>query len=207
MTRLDHMSSELIVNLKAGQKKAFGELFELYGSKIYRFALAYLKCKPDAEELMQDVFLKVWENRQNLDPSRNVKAYIFKIAVNCVYDFIRKKNIEKAFLDCTKENFLPGAKSLWHEVIWNDMLSRLNDLVMKMPEQRQLIFLLSREEGLSNGEIAKKLNLSKRTVENQLYRATQYLREHFNTDTLFLFLFSFCIHSFAFFQILVNTSI
>jgi len=191
MTGQDHISGELILNLKAGHKKAFSELFGLYGPKIYRFALAYLKSKPDAEELMQDVFLKIWENKENLDPSRNVKAYIFKIAINCIYDFIRKKNIEKAFNDFTKEDFQPGTESSWHEVIWNDMLSKLNDLVMRMPEQRRLVFLLSREEGLSNGEIAEKLNLSKRTVENQLYRATQYLKEHFNTDTVCLLLFLF----------------
>lgn len=191
MKAQDSISSELILDLKAGQKKAFNELFELYGPKIYRFALAYLKSKHDAEELMQDVFLKIWENRENLNPSRNVKAYIFKIAINCIYDFIRNRNIEKAFNDFTKEEFQPGSESLWHEVIWRDMLSRLNDIVNRMPEQRRLIFLLSREEGLSNGEIAEKLYLSKRTIENQLYRATQYLKEHFNTDTVFMLLFLF----------------
>ena len=93
---------------KKGEKSAFRELFNLYGPRIYRFALAYLKNKPDAEELMQDVFLKIWEKRDHLDPAKNVKAYIFKIAVNCIYDNIRKKNIEKAFNDFLRAEFPTG---------------------------------------------------------------------------------------------------
>jgi RNA polymerase sigma-70 factor (family 1) len=182
---------ELILNLKNGEKGAFRELFNIYGPRIYRFALGYLKNRPDAEELMQDVFLKIWEKRDHLDPAQNVKAYIFKVAVNCIYDFIRKKNIERAFEDFSKKNFQAGDESTWHEVIWNDMLSKLNILVDKLPEQRRIIFLMSREKGLTNQQIADKLNLSKRTVENQLYRATQYLKENLGTETVFLLLLLF----------------
>ena len=97
MNEHDDIRKELILNLKKGEKSAFRDLFNLYGPRIYRFALAYLKNKPDAEELMQDVFLKIWEKRDHLDPAKNVKAYIFKIAVNCIYDNIHKKNLERAF--------------------------------------------------------------------------------------------------------------
>ncbi|MCE5348203.1 MAG: RNA polymerase sigma-70 factor [Bacteroidales bacterium] len=191
MTDQDHIKRQLILKLKTGEKEAFRELFNMLGPKIYRFALAYLKNKSDAEDIMHDVFLKIWEKRDHIDTSQNVKAYIFKIAINSIYDFIRKKNLEKAFADFTRENFQPGDETLWNKVIWNDMLSKLNPLVEQMPEQRKTIFLMSREEGLSNQQIADKLSLSKRTVENQLYRATQYLKEHMNTDTVFLLLILF----------------
>jgi RNA polymerase sigma-70 factor (family 1) len=187
----EHIEENFVLMLNPGDKEIFRTLYNTYSPKIYRFALAYLKNKPDAEELMQDVFLKIWEKRDQLDPGQNVKAYIFKIAVNSIYDFIRRKNIEKAFADFTRQNFQPGTESVWHEIIWNDMLSKLNTLVDGMPEQRKIIFKMSREENLSNQQIAEKLNLSKRTVENQLYRATQYLSEHIKTDTVFLLLFLF----------------
>jgi len=191
LTEQESKNDQLILKVKTGQKEAFRELFSLYGPKIYRFAWTYLKNKPDAEELMQDVFLKIWEKRDLLNPAQNIKSYIFKDAVNSIYDHVRKKNLEKAFTDFSSHNYQQGVESLWNEVIWNEMLSKLNTLVDRMPEQRRTIFILSREVGLSNQQIADKLNLSKRTVENQIYRATQYLKEHMSMDTVFLLLFLF----------------
>jgi RNA polymerase sigma-70 factor (family 1) len=194
LSDIQNISEKLSLRLKNGEKEAFQELFNLYAPKIYRFAMAYLKNKPNAEELVQDVFMKIWEKRENLDPKQNIKAYLFKIAVNTIYDFIRKMNLEKAFADFSKNNFQPGAESLWNEVIWNEMLTKLDSLVAQMPEQRRKIFVLSKEDGLSNQEIAEKLNLSKRTVENQLYRGIRFLKECLKPDTVFLLLF-FYIHS------------
>ena len=191
---IQNINEKLAFRLKKGDKEAFQELFNLYVPKIHRFAMVYLRDKSNAEELVQDVFMKIWEKRENLDPAQNIKAYLFKIAVNTVYDFVRKKNLEKAFADFSKHNFQSGAESLWHEVIWNEMLAKLDHLVAQMPEQCRNIFVLSREEGLSNQEIAEKLNLSKRTVENQLYRAIRFLKEHLKPDTVFLLLFMY-LHS------------
>ena len=193
MIEQDNINSELLSKLKSGEKGAYKQIFNLFGPKIYRFGILYLKNKSDAEELTQDVFLKIWEKHDHLDPSQNVRAYIFKIAVNCIYDHIRKLNLNKAYAEFSKHNFQPATESLWDEVIWKDMLLKLNTLVAKMPAQRRMIFLLSREEGLSNQQIADKLKLSKRTVENQIYRTTLYLKEHMSPDAviplLFLFLF------------------
>jgi RNA polymerase sigma-70 factor (ECF subfamily) len=187
----DNINSELLIKLKSGDKSAYKQIFNLFGPKIYRFGILYLKNKSDAEELTQDVFMKIWEKRDHLNPSQNIKAYIFKIAVNCIYDHIRKMNLNKAYAEFSTHNFQPATESLWHEIIWKDMLLKLNSLVDKMPEQRRIIFLLSREEGLSNQQIADKLKLSKRTVENQIYRTTLYLKEHMSPDTVFLLLFLF----------------
>ncbi len=189
MTNNLNQIDKLTYRLKKGEKEAFQELFNLYAPKIYRFAVSYLKNKSDAEELLQDVFLKIWEKRENLDPAQNIKAYLFKITVNSIYDFVRKKNIEKAFSDFSKHNYPSGSESSWHEIIWNEMLSKLDHLVSKMPDQRRKIFTLSKEDGLTNQEIAQKLNLSKRTVENQLYRAIHFLKEQLKSDTVFILLF------------------
>jgi RNA polymerase sigma-70 factor (family 1) len=172
---LDQENSNNIINLavriKRGEKEAFRQLFEQYAPKISRFAMSFLKNKTDAEELLQDVFLKLWEKRENIDPEQNIKSYIFKIAINSIYDLVRKKNLEKAFSDFSKYHFRESSENTWHEVIWNEMLSKLDQLVNRMPEQQRKIFRMSREEGLTNDEIAERLSLSKRTVENQLYRA------------------------------------
>ncbi|WP_423128870.1 sigma-70 family RNA polymerase sigma factor [Gaoshiqia sp. Z1-71] len=108
-----------------------------------------------------------------------------KIAVNSIYDLIRRKNIEQAFTEFAS-SMANQSDSTWQEVVFNDMLAQIHELMQQMPEQRRKIFQLSKESGLNNDEIAKNLGLSKRTVENQLYRATAFLKSKIKPDTLFL---------------------
>lgn len=183
--------ADLAHKIKYGDKDSYREIFERYAPKIYYFSLSYLKNETDAEELVQSVFLKIWEKREILDASQNIKAYIFKIAINTIYDFIRCKNVEKAFNDFVRLNYDTQSNNTWDKVVFNDMVSNLNELVKQMPEQRRKVFRLSKRKGLTNDEIAKKLNISKRTVENQLYRAIAFLKEHFKKETMFILLL-FC---------------
>jgi RNA polymerase sigma-70 factor (family 1) len=181
----------LVSQLKEGSKDAYQLLFNRYAPRIFAFALSYLKRKEDAEELLQEIFLKIWEIRATLDDSKNIKSLLFKICINLIYDFIRRKNIEQAYLAFAGSNDLSNADSTWHEVIYQDMLMQMNRLVETMPDQRRHIFRLSKEDGLSNDEIANRLQLSKRTVENQLYRAISYLRERIGQSSLPALLFFF----------------
>jgi RNA polymerase sigma-70 factor (ECF subfamily) len=185
--------AELAGKIKAGEKNAYQEFFERYAPRIYQFSLSYLKNKSDSEELVQDVFLKIWEKRDMLDESKNVKSLIFKVAVNTIYDFIRRKNIENAFNDFAHANFETVSDNTWHTVIYDEMTANLKELVAKLPDQQQKIFQLSREEGLTSEEIAAKLNLSKRTVENHLYRAISFLKENFKRDSFFSVLFFYLV--------------
>lgn len=181
--------AEIARHIRTGDKEAYRELFERYAPAIYNFAFSYLKTEVDSEGLVQDVFLKIWEKKDALNSSKNIKSYLFKIAVNSIYDIIRKKNIQHAFNDFARLNYTKAEDFTWHEVIYEDMLSQLNVLVAKLPEKQQQIFWMNKEEGLSNEEIAKKLNLSKRTVENQLYRALVFLKENFKNNSPLALLF------------------
>jgi RNA polymerase sigma-70 factor (ECF subfamily) len=182
---------EIVEQLRGGSKEAFRLLFDELGPKIHAFAFSYLKNEADAEELLQDVFLKLWEIRSSLDSSRNIKSLLFKICINLIYDFIRRKNIEQAYLEYSGRNNSVNVENTWNEVIYNDMLNNLQRLVANMPEQRQRIFRLSREDGFSNEEIAKQLDLSRRTVENQLYRAVSFLKDKIVTGSIPALLFFF----------------
>ena len=184
---------ELIPLLREGSKDAFHILYNRYGAKIQRFALGFLKSEQDAEELVQDVFLKLWTKRDFLNVSGNIRAYLYKVAVNSIYDFIRRKNLELAF-----QEFVNGQPdeddSTWDEVVYNDLVAQLNQWMAQMPEQRRKIFKMSKEKGLSNDEIAELLGLSKRTVENQIYRATAFLKDKLKGNSVLslLFFYLFC---------------
>jgi RNA polymerase sigma-70 factor (ECF subfamily) len=191
----DISDTDLVHHVRNGEKGAYQILFERYAPKIYSFAFSYLKNKADAEELVQDVFLKIWEKRETLDVSRNIKSFIFKIAVNTIYDFIRHKNIESVFKDFARENYEFHSNNTWDTVVFKEMQATLNQLVVKMPEQRKKIFQLSKIKGFTNDEIANKLGISKRTVENQLYRAVLYLKEHLKDESQYLILFFYLFYS------------
>ncbi|MCG6187991.1 RNA polymerase sigma factor [Maribellus maritimus] len=186
--------SELCERIKRGEKDAYRKLFEKYAPKIYHFSFTYLKNNDDAEELVQNVFIKIWEKRTTLDSTQNLKSFIFKIAVNTIYDLIRRKNIEHAFEDYARLNYETKENNTWHSVIFEEMKQHLHKLVAQLPEQQQKIFQLSKLEGLTNDEIAKTLNLSKRTVENHLYRALAFLKKHFKNESFvaLLFFYLFC---------------
>ena len=182
---------QIVEQLRGGSKEAFRILFDAVGPKIHAFAFSYLKNEADAEELLQEVFLKLWEIRATLDSSKNIKSFLFKICINLIYDFIRRKNVEQAYLDYSGTNNSSSVNSTWDEVVYSDMLNNLQQLVVSMPEQRQRIFRMSKEEGLSNEEIASQLDLSRRTVENQLYRAVSFLKEKLGTGSIPALLFFF----------------
>jgi len=188
---IKEQDKQVVEQLREGSREAFRLLFDEVGPKIYAFAFSYLKNESDAEELLQEVFLKLWEVRSNLDTSKNIKSFLFKICVNLIYDFIRRKNIEQVYLVYSGRNSPSSGDNTWHEIIYNDMLNNLQQLIATMPEQRQRIFRLSKEEGLSNEEIADQLNLSRRTVENQLYRAVSFLKEKINTGSIPALVFFF----------------
>ena len=183
------MDNELqIVLIREGNRKAFEKLFKEYAPKIYHFSLSYVHNNTDSEELVQDVFLKIWEKRQLLEKGGNLNAFIYKVAINTIYDFIRRKNVEHAFKDFVEARSETSTNNTWHEVIFNEMIERF-------PEQRKKIFKMNKLEGLTNDEIAKKMGLSKRTVENQLYRAVVFLKEHLKNESITAILFFYLFYN------------
>ncbi len=177
------IDQQLISGMQSGDDEAFRKLFDRYSKRLYSFAMFHLSNASDAEDLVQHVFVQLWSNRYKIQIEGNIKSYIFKIAVNEVYDIIRKKKYDHIFSELTKvsSSFDNGT---WDEVVFNELQTRHDLLVSKMPDKRKEIYLYSRKKGLTNKEIAKKLNISTRTVESQIHKALLFLKEHLLEQTL-----------------------
>ena len=177
ITEPDHPGDNiLVIRIRKHDKDAFRLLFNRYNKKVYYFSLKYLRDNEEAEELVQSVFIKIWEYRESLDEAYSKKSYNNKSAVNYIYNYLKKKAIHARFIESEINKGEIQSNLTYEQVFFHDLESSINAFVETLPPQQQKIFLLSRYEGLSYNEIAKKLDLSVRTVENQMYRALKILK-------------------------------
>jgi len=179
--------SLLVHNLSKGNLLAFNTLFKEYSARLYRFAYGYLKSEPEAEELVQEVFTIIWEKRADLKAELSFKSFLFTIAFN----IIRKHFRTKAYLS---EYFKTGINhdmdmQTSQKITYDSLHQYLTELVNQMPERRKEIFIKSRFEGLNIKEIAEKLNISHKTVENQLTEALKFIRTNLNRESIPVILF------------------
>jgi RNA polymerase sigma-70 factor (ECF subfamily) len=138
--------------------------------------------------LVQSVFICVWENRESLNPCYSVKSYIYKAAVNYIYNYLKKRAICSRFIESEiKKGEIHSDP--YDQVFFHDLERSISTAVDTLPPQQQKIFQLSRFDGLTHKEIAKKMDLSVRTVENQMYRALKIIKN--NLDTAIFLILSF----------------
>ena len=180
---------ELVKSLKRGDLFAFDKLFSKYSKKLYYFAKGYLGSKEDAEGLVQEVFLMVWNKRKELKEHLSFNAFLYTVTYNAIRKYFRKKAREKKYLDRFLVDYDGKYNKTVADIEYNNLLELANEAIEKLPEKRKLIFQLSRHKGLSNIEIAKRLDISKKTVENQIHSALKFLREQFGKETLFTLFF------------------
>jgi len=176
----DYTEVEWIYALKDGNLWAYNELFDRYGKRLHRFAIAYLKSTENAEEIVQDVFLKIWNNRKDLSPDKSFESYLFTIAKNGILNTIRKSKSEQAYLNFAILH--PGKDVLLDEELdFNELERAYSNAVDQLSPRRKEIFLLSRIHSLSNSEIAERMNISSKTVENQMTSALAEIRKNLRT--------------------------
>jgi len=180
---------QLVESLKKGDLFAFDQLFSKYSKKLYYFANGYLDSKEDAEGLVQEVFLIVWEKRKELKEHLSFNAFLYTVTFNAIRKYFRKKSREKKYLDKYLEDFDENHNETVTDIEYNNLCELANKSIEKLPEKRKMIFRLSRHEGLTSEEIANRLHISKKTVENQIHQALKFLREQLGKETLLTILF------------------
>lgn len=182
-----HNEDELLVMLKNDREEAFTELFNYYKPAIYDVARRFLQSHALAEEIVQDVFLKVWVKRAEMSAIRNFNAYLFIMARNLIFDRIKKISFETiAKAELGKELF--NIDDTEHLVRQHQCQQLLKQSIELLPPQQKIVYQLAKVEGLSHEKIAEKMNLSRLTVKAHMAKALQtirkYLDAHLNTSPL-----------------------
>lgn len=179
---------DLIESLRKGDLRAFDAIFTKYSSRIYGFALKYLKSKEEAEEIVQDLFLKIWEKRNHLDKESSLKAYLFTVTYHAICRSFRKRsyreNLEKELLNTSSLTHNPE-----ENIDYESLLNRVNELIEQLPARQKIIFIKSRREGKNSREIAAEMNLAPGTVDNYISEALKFIRHHIKSESLALLLY------------------
>jgi len=171
----DKIDIEVVEALREGNHKAFEKIFVAYYNKTKAFIFGYIKSEADAEELTEDLFVDLWQNRQSVDTARSFNSYVHTIARNAAIDFLRRKFVQDTYTSQTQHSTCSSTSE--EELIAKELGLLIDDIVDQMPEQRKKIYMLSRNDGLSNTEIAAQLNTTKRNVETQLSLALKEIRK------------------------------
>ena len=168
---------ELLSRLKEADKNSFRDLFTKHHQSLFNFVLYRLKDEVIADDIVQETFLRVWKHKNTIKPNQSFFSYIAKISNNLCLDFFRHENVKIRHKDTIPE---PTPSQLDNPAVRHDkesLESEIQNVVNEhLPDKCREIFILSRVNGLANQDIADTLGLSRRTVENQLYRALKILR-------------------------------
>jgi RNA polymerase sigma-70 factor (family 1) len=169
----------VLLDLSKNDENAFRQIFHLFSDSVYSFSLRLTRSKIDAEEIVQEVFLKIWTGRASAHTIENFSAYLFIITKNLALNVIKRRVIEeKANIAFVNES--PNTHCQTEEtVIYRDYERLLKDMVKNLPPQQQLIYSMCRQEGLQYEEVAQRLKISKLTVKTHMQQAIKTIKTQF----------------------------
>jgi RNA polymerase sigma-70 factor (ECF subfamily) len=177
----------------AGDKDAFRQLFHHYNKILQPFVKKLTRSSQAAEEVLQEVFLKMWLHRNRLAEVENPKAYITRIVSNESMNWLRAQAREGKLLEAIRPLAVQEAPSPEQSIFYRETETRLNQAIEQLPQACRNIYRMSREQYMRIPEIARALNLSDSTVKNQLVKALKSIRVHFDeiTPTIIFLIFFF----------------
>lgn len=171
------MKDPLASRIKMGDEQAFELLFRTYYSRLCGFANKYLNNPEEAKDIVQEVFEKIWECREDLDPEESLKAYIFKITSNNSINRLRHRKVVSKYDEIYRLMYVDNREITPHDsLIAHELVHYLSSAFKKIPPKCRKVFDLSRIDGLKYSEIADTLNISVKTVEAQMSKALNILR-------------------------------
>lgn len=173
----DKAHHKLVEQIRSGDQCAFEKLFHLHYARLCVFSNSYLKSLDVARDVVQEVFIKIWDNREEFEIRHSLKAYLYQAVRNQSLNHLEKNKQKIRLKESLKEQ-----RDLLQEEVPTDfnteeLTQKVWKIVDELPERRKMIFILYRKHGLSYKEIAEVMDITRKTVENQMGKSLQYLRE------------------------------
>lgn len=160
------------------QERAFKKLYDGYKNRLYGYVLAIVHSTHAAEEITQELFIKLWINREMLEQIANPEHYIFTMARHRTLNYLRKAANDTRLLRELKEAMIPVVNDVEEQITTHDYEDMVEEALKQLSPQRSLVFRLSRYQGLKAEEIAQQLQLSCNTVKNHLTAALRFIRSY-----------------------------
>lgn len=184
------LNKEVIDRLKNGDMVAFDTIYKMYSHRLFGFVFSIIKQELDAEEIVQEVFIKIWESRLKIGNYSTFDSFLFSIAHNTTISLLRKRINEKKYLEYLKSVQVEvSSTDIVEELHFNEIKEKFDHLINRLSPRQKEIYLLSREDGLTHKEIAEKLGISKNTVEIHISKAIKFIKNNFDNTLLSSMLF------------------
>jgi RNA polymerase sigma-70 factor (family 1) len=179
--------AELLKLISNGDQDAFAVVYTTYLNNIYRYVYSICYTKETSEEIVQELFIKVWENRANLVNVTSLKPYLYKSAKNLLLNHINRSKIELKVFDLIELNKREEVNATTDsDLVYNDYYRIAQDAINLLPEKRRQIFRLRLNDDLSLDEIALRLSISKGVVKKQLYNGISFVRRYLNKHEIIM---------------------
>lgn len=169
----------IVKKLVSGDKSAFESIYHRYSKDLYYHALGFLKSKEAAEDIVQETFVYLWKNHQNISLKYPIWVYLQRIVKNACLNYFRHLDVEKRYEDSFQSDEIFSEEER-AELL--ELVSEVKLVINKLPEQCRKIFVLSCVEGLKYGEVAEDLGVSVNTVKSQVKIAYKKIREEINAN-------------------------
>ncbi len=184
---------KIITDLAKNNEEPIEELFDYYYPRLFNFSKSILKIESGIDDILQEVFLKIWQNRKNIKSAATFNSYIFTITRNLLLNEIRRQLNSDSLKEEVKRRSIAPENSLSEQVEYHELKTKVDGIVNELPERQKEIFILSRNEGLSHKEIAEKLGIKTKTVEYHISLAIKELKTKIQQlgimSLLYLYLF------------------
>ncbi len=172
--------TELVALLVRDNEAAFSELYVRYKNKLYYFVFHLLKSKEETNDIVQEIFIRIWESRSFINPDLSFSSFLYTMARNRILNYFRDIDIDEKVKEILATQKAKEEEAIDSQIIYTEYQEILRNAISRLPPQRQKIFNMSRIENMSHKEIAAQLGISVNTVQEHISEALKFIKTYFN---------------------------